>query len=92
VLGADANIYPPMSTVLAEMGIALHEGFDAGRLASFAPDLVVIGNAMTGGNVTDRKPNRAGKNNRIGQMMAGVGMTTTVVADAPATRPRKSRT
>ena len=26
VLGADAGIYPPMSTVLADAGITLHEG------------------------------------------------------------------
>ncbi len=50
VLGCDVNVYPPMSTVLAEAGIALHEGYDAKRLASLAPDLVVIGNAMTRGN------------------------------------------
>ena len=45
VLGADAGVYPPMSTVLAGAGVALHEGYDAARLASFAPDLVVVGNA-----------------------------------------------
>jgi len=50
VLGADAGIYPPMSTVLAEAGIALHEGYDPGRLQVLAPDLVVIGNAMSRGN------------------------------------------
>src|SRR5471030_1198308 len=50
VLGADAGVYPPMSTVLAEAGIALHEGYDPGRLARLAPDLVVIGNAMSRGN------------------------------------------
>ncbi len=50
VLGADAGVYPPMSTVLAEAGIALHEGYDAARLAQLAPDLVVIGNAMSRGN------------------------------------------
>jgi UDP-N-acetylmuramate: L-alanyl-gamma-D-glutamyl-meso-diaminopimelate ligase len=50
VLGADENVYPPMSTVLAEAGIRLHEGYDPARLASLAPDLVVIGNAMTRGN------------------------------------------
>ena len=42
VLGADAGVYPPMSTVLAGAGVALHEGYDAARLASFAPDLVVV--------------------------------------------------
>ncbi len=50
VLGADAGVYPPMSTVLAEAGIALHEGYDPVRLARLAPDLVVIGNALARGN------------------------------------------
>ena len=50
VLGADAGIYPPMSTVLADAGITLHEGYDAARLEQLAPDLVVIGNAMSRGN------------------------------------------
>ncbi len=50
VLGADTGVYPPMSTVLAEAGIALHEGYDAKRLERLAPDLVVVGNAMTRGN------------------------------------------
>src|SRR4051812_8429136 len=50
VLGADMGVYPPMSTVLAEAGIAVHEGYDAKRLEQLAPDLVVIGNAMTRGN------------------------------------------
>jgi UDP-N-acetylmuramate: L-alanyl-gamma-D-glutamyl-meso-diaminopimelate ligase len=50
VLGADSGVYPPMSAVLAEAGITLHEGYDAARLAKLAPDLVVIGNAMSRGN------------------------------------------
>lgn len=50
VLGADTGVYPPMSTVLAAAGITLHEGYDAARLAGLAPDLVVIGNAMSRGN------------------------------------------
>ncbi len=50
VFGADIGVYPPMSTVLQEAGIALHEGYDAARLAQLAPDLVVIGNAMSRGN------------------------------------------
>jgi len=51
VLGADAGVYPPMSNVLAEAGITLHEGYDPTRLAQLAPDLVVIGNAMSRGNL-----------------------------------------
>ncbi len=50
VSGADSNVYPPMSEVLAEAGIGLLEGFDAERLAALAPDQVVIGNAMSRGN------------------------------------------
>lgn len=50
VIGADSGVYPPMSTVLAEASIALHEGYDAARLEKMAPDLVVVGNAMSRGN------------------------------------------
>lgn len=50
VSGADNGVYPPMSHVLAEAGIVVHEGYDAERLARLAPDCVVIGNAMSRGN------------------------------------------
>ncbi|MFM7749275.1 MAG: Mur ligase domain-containing protein, partial [Opitutaceae bacterium] len=50
VSGADTGVYPPMSTVLAAAGIELHEGYDPARLAKLAPDLVVVGNAMSRGN------------------------------------------
>jgi UDP-N-acetylmuramate: L-alanyl-gamma-D-glutamyl-meso-diaminopimelate ligase len=50
VFGADAGVYPPMSHVLAEAGITVHEGSDPGRLEKLAPDLVVIGNAMSRGH------------------------------------------
>ncbi|HRI81515.1 MAG TPA: Mur ligase family protein, partial [Opitutaceae bacterium] len=50
VLGADSGVYPPMSTVLTQAGIAVHEGYDPVRLAALAPDLVVIGNALSRGN------------------------------------------
>jgi UDP-N-acetylmuramate: L-alanyl-gamma-D-glutamyl-meso-diaminopimelate ligase len=50
VLGADTGVYPPMSTVLAQTGITLHEGYDSARLLQLKPDLVVIGNAMSRGN------------------------------------------
>jgi UDP-N-acetylmuramate: L-alanyl-gamma-D-glutamyl-meso-diaminopimelate ligase len=50
VLGADAGVYPPMSDVLAQAGITVHEGYQPERLAALAPDLVVIGNAMSRGN------------------------------------------
>jgi len=50
VLGSDLGVYPPMSTVLARAGIAVHAGYDPERLESLAPDLVVIGNAMSRGH------------------------------------------
>ena len=50
VLGSDTDVYPPMSGVLAEAGIAIHSGYDAGRLEQLKPDLVVIGNALSRGN------------------------------------------
>ena len=49
VSGCDADIYPPMSTQLAEAGIQLHHGYDPDQLAAFRPDLVVVGNVMSRG-------------------------------------------
>jgi len=49
VEGSDANVYPPMSTQLEALGIRLMDGYTAGHLKP-APDLVVVGNAMTRGN------------------------------------------
>jgi UDP-N-acetylmuramate: L-alanyl-gamma-D-glutamyl-meso-diaminopimelate ligase len=49
VTGADANVYPPMSTQLEEQGIELIEGYEPSQLEP-APDLVIIGNAMSRGN------------------------------------------
>lgn len=49
VTGSDANVYPPMSTLLESQGIEIIEGFDPAQLDP-APDLVVIGNAMSRGN------------------------------------------
>ncbi len=49
VTGCDANVYPPMSTQIAEQGIPLIEGFTADQLA-LKPDLWVIGNVVSRGN------------------------------------------
>lgn len=49
VTGSDANVYPPMSTLLEKQGIDLIQGYDASQLDP-QPDLVIIGNAMTRGN------------------------------------------
>lgn len=49
-IGADTGVYPPMCDVLAQANVAVHEGYDPARLERLAPDLVVIGNAMSRGN------------------------------------------
>ena len=49
VTGSDQNVYPPMSTQLEELGITLTQGYDVAQLEP-APDMVVIGNAMSRGN------------------------------------------
>ena len=49
VSGSDANVYPPMSDQLEAAGITLQEGYLAEHLQP-APDLVVMGNAMSRGN------------------------------------------
>jgi UDP-N-acetylmuramate: L-alanyl-gamma-D-glutamyl-meso-diaminopimelate ligase len=50
VSGADTAVFPPMSTVLADAEIKVYPGYDAARLKSIAPDLVVVGNAISRGN------------------------------------------
>jgi UDP-N-acetylmuramate: L-alanyl-gamma-D-glutamyl-meso-diaminopimelate ligase len=49
VTGCDTNVYPPMSTQLAEQGIELIEGWAADQLG-LKPDVYVIGNVVTRGN------------------------------------------
>ena len=49
VTGADANVYPPMSTQLEQLGIELTQGWDPAQLEP-APDMVIIGNALSRGN------------------------------------------
>jgi UDP-N-acetylmuramate: L-alanyl-gamma-D-glutamyl-meso-diaminopimelate ligase len=49
VTGCDSAVYPPMSTQLRDLGIEIHEGFDASQLDA-EPDCVVVGNVMSRGN------------------------------------------
>lgn len=49
VTGSDQNIYPPMSTFLADRSISCFAGYREANL-SHQPDLVVIGNALSRGN------------------------------------------
>ena len=50
VTGSDAAAYPPMSDFLAELGIPVAQPFDPRNLDP-VPDLVVVGNAISRGNV-----------------------------------------
>jgi len=50
VSGSDAAAYPPMSDFLSSLGIPLAQPFAAENLQP-KPDLVVVGNAMSRGNV-----------------------------------------
>ena len=49
VQGSDANVYPPMSTQLEQLGIELYSGYQSDDIAPDT-DCVVIGNALSRGN------------------------------------------
>lgn len=49
ITGSDENVYPPMSTMLASLGIAVKPGYRAEHLEP-APDCVIVGNAIPRGN------------------------------------------
>ena len=50
VTGCDAHVYPPMSTQLEELGIELKQDYKTEHFND-EPDLVIVGNAMSRGNV-----------------------------------------
>ena len=49
VEGSDQNIYPPMSTQLERLGIALRPGYTPGNISADC-DEIVVGNALSRGN------------------------------------------
>ena len=49
VTGSDANVYPPMSTLLASLGVRISNGYGPRNIPE-TTDLCIIGNAMTRGN------------------------------------------
>lgn len=49
VTGSDENVYPPMSTMLASLGITVMQGYQAEHLEP-SPDCVIVGNAIPRGN------------------------------------------
>lgn len=48
VTGSDSNVYPPMSTMLAEQGVDIMQGFQSQDLPADA-DAIVVGNVMKRG-------------------------------------------
>src|SRR5215470_4934651 len=51
VTGSDSDVYPPMSDFLDRLGIPVFKGYSAANIESAEPELVVIGNALSRGNV-----------------------------------------
>ena len=49
VTGSDENVYPPMSTMLASLGISVMQGYRPEHLEP-APECVIVGNAIPRGN------------------------------------------
>ncbi|GAA3946733.1 UDP-N-acetylmuramate:L-alanyl-gamma-D-glutamyl-meso-diaminopimelate ligase [Allohahella marinimesophila] len=49
VSGSDQHVYPPMSTQLTDAGVDIMNGYEPAHLQP-APDLVIVGNAMSRGN------------------------------------------
>lgn len=46
VTGSDQNVYPPMSTLLEQLGIPIKQGYRKENLTP-RPDLVIVGNVMS---------------------------------------------
>jgi UDP-N-acetylmuramate: L-alanyl-gamma-D-glutamyl-meso-diaminopimelate ligase len=51
VCGSDSDVYPPMSDFLDRLGIKVFKGYHSENIARTKPELVVIGNALSRGNV-----------------------------------------
>ena len=59
VTGSDSAAFPPMSSVLADAGLEVLEGFDPANLEP-RPDLVIVGNAVPRTNVEAVEAERLG--------------------------------
>lgn len=51
VTGADEQVYAPMSDYLAQSGIRYYDGYDPAHIEQEQPDVIVVGNAVSRGNV-----------------------------------------
>ena len=50
VSGADQAVYPPISHALEKANLSYDEGYTVEKLLARAPDIVVVGNALSRGN------------------------------------------
>ena len=83
VTGSDQKMYPPMSDFLVTKGIRIMDGFNAANL-SYAPDLVIVGNAVVRENPEAGELHRMGLNycsmpQALNQFVAG-GKKTLLVS------------
>lgn len=50
VIGSDANLYPPMSTMLEDLNITVKTPYSAKNLENLNPQMVVVANALSRGH------------------------------------------
>ena len=84
VEGVDAQLYPPMSTLLEELGIPVRLGFDPQQIPS-AVDRVIIGNAVPRGNpevvaVLERRLPHLSQAEAVAHYVLARGLNSLVVA------------
>ena len=76
VSGSDQAVYPPMSDYLRREKIPVFSGYDADHLRQVEPDLVLIGNALSRGNVEVEAVLDAGLPYRSGAQFVGDHLLT----------------
>jgi UDP-N-acetylmuramate: L-alanyl-gamma-D-glutamyl-meso-diaminopimelate ligase len=54
ITGSDLDLYPPMSTLLADLRIPVHKGFSADHVPAYC-EIVIVGNAATKDNPEARE-------------------------------------
>jgi len=84
VEGVDSQLYPPMSTLLEELGIPVRLGFDAERIPSHI-DRVIIGNAVPRTNpeviaILERRLAHLSQAEAVAHYVLGRGLQGLVVA------------
>ena len=84
VEGVDSQLYPPMSTLLEDLGIPVRLGFDPAQIPT-AVDRVIIGNAVPRSNpevaaVLDRRIPHLSQAEAVAHYVLGGGLRSLVVA------------